>query len=227
MRVLLCFTILAASLASQSAFGALVVTEVMSTSNAPLGSSLDARDWWELTNSGPAPVSLNGYKWEDDSGSGAAPSGDVANFPNGITVGVNESIIILQTPGVSNAADFRTAWGLPASVQVLDDTQFTGPNIFSGLSSNGDQVNLFDASNVKVDNATFGPSTAGVSFEWSRTNVNLALSVAGQNGAYQITYPSSTNTAIGSPGVSTGLPEPMSLVLALVAAIGATFIRRR
>src|SRR5262249_15696698 len=94
MRVLLSLTTLAVVLFGQSAFGALVITEVMSTSNAPAG-NLSGQDWWELTNNGPAAVSLNGYSWEDDSG-GASPSGDVAIFPNGISLAVGESLIVHQ-----------------------------------------------------------------------------------------------------------------------------------
>ncbi len=143
-------------------------------------------------------------------------------------MGVGESIIILQSPGASNAADFRTAWGLPGSVQVLDDTLFGGPNIFSGLSSGGDSVRLFNPSDVQVARVDFGGSATGVSFEWSSTNVNLGLSVAGENGAYQIPYPSSALLATGSPGISTNVPEPMSVLLALAAgAIGSLFVRRR
>jgi hypothetical protein len=208
-------------LLGQSSFAALIVTEVMSTSNAPESSPLAALDWWELTNSGPAAVLLNGHAWEDNQPMGT----DTGVFPNGITIGVGESIIIHQGVEANVASSFRTAWGLSPTVQVLTQAQFTGANPFSGLSSGGDEVNVYNNLAALADNATFGASTAGVSFEWGRNNANLALSVAGQNGATQITYPSSTNTAIGSPGRSV-VPEAGTILLAVIAVFSGFWPRR-
>ena len=198
---------------ASAADAAIIVTEIASTSGAPAGTLADL-DWWELTNTGPAAVSLNGYSWEDN-----PVSNDRAVFPNGISVAPGESIIVHQGIGATVAADFRTAWGLTSAVQVLTQAQFTGPNPFSGLSSSGDGVNVFDNANVLASGRTFGASTSGVTFEWGRNDVNLGLSVNGQNGAFLSNY-----GGVGSPGASV-VPEPATAVMA--GLVGVLAMRRR
>ncbi|HXV73484.1 MAG TPA: lamin tail domain-containing protein [Sphingomonadales bacterium] len=216
----LCFAALAlAGLAGQTAFADLQITEVMSTSNAPAGSSLDSRDWWELTNRGPGSVLLDNYSWEDN-----PIENDTGIFPAGVTIAAGESIIILQ--GSGNAGDFRTAWNLDASVQVLEGATFGGLNDFSGLSSGGDAVNLFDSMGMLVSSVSFGPSTSGFSFEWDQAGANLGLSAAGEHGAYQITYPMAINTAVGSPGYA-AVPEPGTILLLVSAVCGLAVCRSR
>lgn len=219
MRILLCVATIVVCLASQSVHAALVITEVASTSGAPDPGPLAARDWWELTNTGPGAVSLDGYSWED-----MPIQGDVSVFPNGISVASGESIIIHQGSGVASA--FRSDWGLSDSVQVLDQDQFGGGNVFSGLSSGGDQVNFFSTANVGganvlVSGVAFGASTAGVSFEWNKGGASLGLSVNDENGAH-----TASNGRVGSPGVA-GVPEPTALILAAMALTGVASCGRR
>jgi hypothetical protein len=206
---------LAIALTCSTSFAAVRITEVASTSGAPAG-TLSGLDWWELTNTGPGSVSLDGYAWED------SPVENVrSTFPNGVTVDVGQSIIIHQGTNAAIPADFRTAWNLPASVVVLTESQFTGANMFSGLSSGGDEVNLFNAASVLVHGVAFGASTSGVTFEWDRSGASLGLSVAGQNGAVTSTY-----GGVGSPGTSV-IPEPATLALAGCALLGALQLVRR
>lgn len=193
----------------------LVITEVASTSGAPAGGPLESRDWWELTNTGPASVLLDGYAWEDN-----PVSNERAVFPNGVTIAAGESIIIHQAfADTPVSAAFRTTWSLPASVRILEESQFTGSNPFSGLGGSGDGVNLFDGSGTLVASASFGAATSGVTFEWAQNGTNLGLSLHGENGAYTSTY-----GGVGSPGYS--VPEPASAILYLLGIAGLTLITR-
>jgi hypothetical protein len=202
-------------LTSSSVHAALIITEVASTSGAPAG-PLESLDWWELTNTGPLSVLLDGYSWEDN-----PVSNDRAIFPNGISVAAGESIVIHQGTGV--VAPFRTTWGLSPTVQVLSQDQFGGTNLFSGLGSGGDAVNLFDASNVLAANVSFGPSTSGRTFEWDTNGGGLGLSVNGEKGAHLSSY-----GGVGSPGIA--VPEPAAaalLVGTMFASVGCGLRRRK
>jgi hypothetical protein len=107
-------------------------------------------------------------------------------------------------------------------VLIYTQDKITGANPFSGLSSGGDEVHLFDGANAEVAAAVFGASTSGVTFEWSREGINLGLSVAGQNGATTSAY-----GGIGSPGASVNIPEPATLALAAVTFLSLTVMKRR
>ncbi|MDA0659849.1 MAG: lamin tail domain-containing protein [Planctomycetota bacterium] len=215
MQLRLAATILS-FIATVPCFGGLVITEVASTSGAPAGGSLESRDWWELTNTGPAAVLLNGYSWED-----RPASGDRAIFPNGITIATGESIIIHKIfENTPVSADFRSTWGLPNTVQILEESQFTGANPFSGLGTCGDDLRLFNPGGVEVASVVFGSSTSGVTFEWDQNGTSLGLSVAGENGATTSSY-----GGVGSPGRS--VPEPSTATLGIVALCLATRIVQR
>ena len=219
MRMLLCTALVAACLLGQTAAAALVITEVASTSGAPAG-PLSGLDWWELTNTGPGSVLLDGYEWEDNNPQGAGL--DTAVFPTGITITADESIIIHQGD-MSVVAAFRSDWGLSSSVQILYEDLFGGNNTFSGLSNSGDEVHLYNAMGSEVASASFPSATAGVSFEWNRQRVSLGLSVNGENGAY-----TASNGRVGSPG--SAVPEPATILLGtmtLCAVAGCGLRRRR
>jgi hypothetical protein len=194
---------------------ALVITEVMSSSNNPT-----ENDWWELTNTGPASVQLDGYYWDDD-----GPAGnDGALFP-AYMLGAGESLVIVE----ADAANFVAAWG--GGFNALDQDDFTGNDTFSGLSSNGDQIELWDADpNAGPANllasVVFPKATQGFSFEWFTNGGSGGLSVAGEFGAFVAPGDEvgGAGTDVGSPGVS-AVPSPGSLSCLFGLAILA--IRRR
>ena len=212
----ICGAILASALTVQASFAALAITEVASTSGAT-ELELAGLDWWELTNTGPGSVLLDGYEWEDNNPQGAGV--DTAIFPNGVSVAAGESIIIHQGDNTADAA-FRAAWGLSASVQILTEDLFGGNNTFSGLSSNGDQLRVYDPMGAEIAMVDFPSSTSGITFEWDRAGNSLGLSVAGENGAYAI-----SEGRVGSPGTS--VPEPATLALLGLAASCLVGTRRR
>jgi hypothetical protein len=168
-----------ATLASFSlAHADLIITEVMSSS----GHTTYDGDWFELTNNGTNTVNLNGYYWDDNGANGD----DGAAFPN-VSIAAGESIVIVDDDA-ENLAAFISSWG--GGFTALSKDEFSGPDDFSGLSSGGDQIEIWDAdpntnaSANLVAAASFGAATDGVSFEWDNTGNDLGLSVVGQNGAF-------------------------------------------
>ncbi len=195
----------------------LVITEVMSSSAHPGGPANG--DWWELTNTGAAALSLNGYSFDDDSVTPGA-----AVFPNGISIAPGESILFVEE-SVANLTGWRAAWGVAPSVQAFSNAQFTGT--YSGLSSAGDQVNVYDIANQLAASVAFGASTSGFSFEWKKNGDSQGLSVVGENGAYQ-----ALSNGVAGPGVDIGspghaVPEPSTWALALLGVAGLVLARRR
>ena len=217
MRFSMCVAALAVCLFGQTAFAALAITEVASTSGAT-ELELAGLDWWELTNSGPGSVLLDGYEWEDNNPTGFG--NDTAAFPSGITISDGESVIIHEGDATVPAA-FRTVWGLSPSVQILSEDLFGGNNTFSGLSSGGDQVRVYNSIGTQIALVNFGAATPGVSFEWNTSGVSLGLSVDGQFGAH-----TASNGRVGSPGIA--VPEPAAIALVGLAVCGlAGCVRRR
>ncbi|MCB9852207.1 MAG: lamin tail domain-containing protein [Phycisphaerales bacterium] len=199
----------------------LVITEVMSSSahNNPVKG-----DWFELTNTG-APIDLAGYYWDDNGPNGA----DGALFPS-IVIGTNESIVIVDST-VADLPAFVASWGGGFTAYAAES--FVGSDdTFSGLSSNGDQIQIWDSNpNTnplanEVAAVTFGSAAGGgKSFEWFTNGVADGFSVAGQYGAHVADDDGLGNPGIdvGSPGVA--VPEPATISLFVVG--GIALIRRR
>ena len=178
------------------------VTEV-----APWGSGdgVYAADWWELTNTGTSTVDLAGWKVDDSSalfGSAIALSGVSSLSPG-------ESAIFIE--GDSTKADaFKTAWfgaSVPAGFKI---GTYAGSGI--GLSTSGDEVNVYDGAGNRVTGVAFGTSTTDVSFDntaalgsaTSPVPAISTLSVAGTNGAVTV------GTETGSPGTAK-IPTPLAV----------------
>lgn len=180
----------------------LVITEVMSDSLHPGGPANG--DWWELTNKGSTGINLSDYSWDDND---ATPGSSV--FPD-VTIDGGESIIIVDEDA-GNVAGFKSAWDLDESVQVLDRNSFVGGLVqFSGLSSLGDEVHLFDDTGGELTSVSFGDSDGGgKSFEWDADGTPLDFSQIGENGAYMALNDGDGGSGIdvGSPGIAVGLDD--------------------
>jgi hypothetical protein len=195
--------LLAAGATPVQAAGGIIVSEVAPWAS---GNSTYAVDWFEVTNTGAAAVSVSGWRFDDNSNAFAS---SVAL--NGITsIGPGESVIFMEsaTPATTIPL-FTSAWfgsSVPAGLQL---GTYSGSGI--GLSTSGDAVNLFNAAGVLQANVAFGASSGAAPFATFDNAAGLdnatisTLSVAGTNGAFLV----STGTpAIGSPGAITGTSTP-------------------
>jgi hypothetical protein len=183
----------------------------------------------EFTNVGPLPVSMIGWS-EDDSHATANKAGhSLSGFG---TLAPGESAIYTE----ALPADFRTYWGLPASVKVI------GPNTTDNLSTAGDSVTLFDSSGTLVDRIDYAPlpgtaangTPEGVADAVTR---NAPLSALGLNDnslwqdsaigdAYGSYSAPKKLSILGNPG-SYSVPEPASLTLLIPAGMLLASRRRR
>ncbi len=93
----------------------------------------------EFTNVGTAGVDFNGWSYDDDS----RTAGTVSLTAFGV-VAPGESVLLAE----SDAASFRTMWGLAGAVKVI------GGN--SANLGRADEINLFDQNNLLVDRLTYG-----------------------------------------------------------------------
>ncbi len=204
---------------SSSAVADLVITEVAPQTTSGTASTING-DWWELTNTGAATVSLSGYQWADTED--ALPSSDSNFFPS-FELAPGQSVIILEENAVSET-EWRTNWGIPASVailcqdEMLDDSTPDG-DTFSGLGSSNDGVFFYDGAGTLLSGYTYASNTRGVSFEADFAGTNLGLSVVGENGAVL-----AANGDIGSPG--SAVPSPAALSVMGLAALVAGRRRR-
>lgn len=197
----------------------LLVTEI--NSNGSGG------DFWELTNTGSSAVDLSNYKWIDNA---RTPTGAIV-VPPGTSIAAGESIVFNVT---GTAAAFRTAWGIPNTVQVFS----SGP----GLGS-GDAITLYDAANTEVLFLSYAANgftrsngslsaggnagasaggTATVSMVldpgFGTTSPRYAAAVVGTFGGFAHTTDALT---IGSPGVSGLAVAPPSLTLSLGTTVSS------
>lgn len=193
---------------SPGTVGSLFISEVApwSSGNSPVGS-----DWFEVTNTRAVPVDITGWKMDDNSGSPAA-----AVALNGITtIAPGESVIFIETASpLTTIPAFLSNWfgaNPPANLKV---GSYTGSGI--GLSTGGDEVNLYNATNQLQARVLFGNSSSAAPYKTfdntaALNNVLISLlSEVGVNGAF--TAINSSNE-IGSPGLIKGETAlPLTLV---------------
>lgn len=154
-------------------------------------------DWWELTSFSPVPVSLTGWRFDDNSASLASA---ITITNENLIINPGESVILVErlTP-----EQFRVWWGtneLPAGLKIIT---YTGSGI--GLSSGGDALRLWNAT-ATLDSDTmasvdFGGGEPGISFNYDPdTGVFGGLSMLGVNGVYQAPGTLEGVSELGSPG---------------------------
>lgn len=201
------------------------ITEV-----APWGSgnSPYSADWFELTNTSSAAVSISGWKVDDNSNSFGA-----AAALTGITsIAAGESVIFLETTSTNSpttvSASFLNTWfGTSVGPRL---GFYTGNGL--GLSTTADAVNIFDGSGTLQARVAFGASDATSPYQTFNNAAGLnnatisLLSAVGVDGAFVAL---NDTAEIGSPGlVAAPVPGPESyaMMLAGLAVAGATARKR-
>lgn len=177
----------------------LVISEVApwSSSNSPA----DLRvDWFEVTNVSNGVVDINGWKVDD-----ASPSFATAATLNGVTsIAPGESVIFLDTADLAGkVAVFKTLWfgaNAPANLQI---GSYTVASI--GLSTSGDEVNLFNAEGELQAGITFGANAGGPPFHTFDNGAGLngeAVSLLSTTGVFGAFVAANDSGEIGSPGTT-------------------------
>ena len=179
-------------------------------------SSAYGADWFEVTNTGAAPVDISGWKMDDSSNAFATavplrgvtviPAGASAVFFEGTASGTTDATIL---------ANFSTAWfGTATPPPGLLIGAYGGTGV--GLSSGTDAVNLFDAGGNRVTGVSFGAANAAFTFDntagLGSTTTPLpaiaTLSAVGVNGAFA----AKTGGEVGSPGRRVVHASPLSTI---------------
>jgi predicted extracellular nuclease len=176
----------------------------------------------ELTNIGGTSIDMTGWSFDDDTRTpGSQPLGSFG------VVASHESVLLTDM----TATQFRSAWGLSASVKVIGNNS-------NNLSRN-DEINIYDASNALVDRLTYGdqnfPGTIRTQFVSGDPKTLAALgandpsqwklSVNGDSYGSHV----ATTGDLGNPGVFTLLPvpEPSTIGMMLMGIAAMGFCARR
>ncbi|MEX0877008.1 MAG: CotH kinase family protein [Phycisphaerales bacterium] len=208
----------------RSASALLLVTSLVPSSGADViitewVYSGSGGEFVEFTNTGPAPVDLTGWSFDDDS---RLPGGfDLSAF--GIVM-PGESVVMTEDP----AQDFRSTWGLDPEVKVIGDLG----SVSGGNLGRNDEINLFDELGQLVDRLTYGDEDFPGSIRAQEASGNPGTGPSlGSNNVYDWVLStagdaqdSSVSTAcdIGNPGRFTA-PASGSLPGAVVVSHASGF----
>ncbi|MDX2211883.1 MAG: DUF3616 domain-containing protein [Oculatellaceae cyanobacterium bins.114] len=140
----------------------LIISEVHPSGS---GNGTYAADWFEVTNTGTSDVDITGWRIDDGSnvfasavalrGVTTIPAGKSVIFFEGNATGSTDAAII---------AAFSTAWfGTATPPAGFLIGAYGGSGV--GLSSGGDAVNLFDASENRITGISFGAANSTTTFD--------------------------------------------------------------
>ena len=192
-------------LAAAGGTSSLIISEVAPWASTAANSPL-AADWFEVTNIGSAAQSLAGWSMDDDSSTpGIAPLSGIASIAPG------ESVIFIELgaghTAAGDAAAFKQIWFGANPPPNLKIGSYAGSGV--GLSTGGDQVNLFDGVTKRAGVTFLGPTTtivapfktydnaAGLNYNGTVNPTISTLSTNGVNGAF---VAATHSTETGSPG---------------------------
>lgn len=199
-----------------------MLTEIQSNQSA--GKPSNAEDYWELTNIGDSTRDISGYSWHDGGRSGSAAA--AYKLPQGTIIAPGESVVFTAMP----AADFRTWWGLPASVQV-----FTSPGA-PGLGQN-DGISFFDSGRnelfffsyaangfTREDGIASAGGHAGISAGGSEASQSLVWAPSSGTAFPRYTFATGNNhgTVQAAIGTDLGSPGNKGEVLSTVSIASAS-----
>ena len=201
---------------SPGTVGRLFISEVAPWSS---GNSPVAADWFEVTNTKAVAVDITGWKVDDNSQSPAA-----AVALSGITsINPGESVIFMETADLAGKTTaFLNNWFGTNPPSGLRIGNYTGGGI--GLSSGGDQVNLYNGvSSTPVTSVLFGSSPATAPFttfdnaigQNSLVTPITQFSAVGIKGAF---IAANSASEIGSPGTIVTAPCPTIIATATPAS---------
>lgn len=196
---------IAAALLAAPAQAALVITEVVSSSAAGVNGATG--DWFEVTNTGAAVVSLAGYL-AGDSGQACAAAPAIGNAVAAIAPG--ESVIFLST---TTAAVFRAKWGANT-----DNVRIVANNS-AGLGGN-DAIRICSDASTQVSSQSWAAHTAGVSREFDSDAASGGATRLSNASPTQGPWTSDSDT--GSPGRSNGaVTAPLAPTATAAGGVGS------
>jgi hypothetical protein len=177
----------------------LAVTEIMSSS-AHTTNTVNG-DWFEVTNTGTAPIDLSGFSWDD-----SRNEAGLAYFGQS-TLAPGESLVVLDEDDDDEARAFRDVWGLPSSVKILTREDFGLPEL-RGLG-NGDSVIIYLPNRTEIARANYATHIAGKSRMWFRNGAAVPGGYA-QAGKYGAVASGASPSDIGSPGFAGADPATLT-----------------
>lgn len=184
----------------------------------------DGGEFIELTNLSGASIDFTGYSYDDDSRQPG--TFDLSGFG---VVAAGESVVFTE----DTAAQFRSDWGLDASVKVIGE--------YTNNIGRGDEINIYGSFNGSsfplIDSLTYGDEDFPGSIRTKDVSGRPGtLSALGNNDVSLWVYSSigdidgswaSANGDIGSPGQYSAVPVPAAAWLFGSALLSLFGLRRK